>query len=111
MPTLESEPAGSRPRKASRQRARTAWRWASSETPAVARVLVQHERLQLRQQLAVGVEHAVHLADIASPERRLEHGLVAVVAVVARGQAAVVGDVAGRLLEVGHEPCPARGSS
>ncbi len=64
------------------------------------------EGLQRRQQLRVRVEHAVHLSHVAGTEGRLEDGWVAVIAVVPRGQAAVVGDVARRLLEVGHEPPP-----
>ena len=58
-----------------------------------------------RQQLGVGVEQPVHVADVAGAERRHQHVGIAVVAVAA-ADAGVVGDVAGRLLEVGHEPAP-----
>ena len=40
------------------------------------------------EQLAVGVEHAVHVAHVAGPERRVEDVRVAVVAVVARWRGA-----------------------
>ena len=58
------------------------------------------------QQLAVGVEHPVHVAHVPGAERRVEQTRVPVVAVVTGGEALVVGDVAGRLLEVGHQPAP-----
>ena len=62
--------------------------------------------LGLVEQLAVGVEHAVHVAHVAGAEGRVEQARVAEVAVVAGGEALVVGDVAGGLLEVGHQPAP-----
>ena len=61
--------------------------------------------MQPATELGVGVEQPVHVADVAGAERRPEHLGVAVVAVAA-ADARVVGDVAGRLLEVGHEPAP-----
>ncbi len=63
-------------------------------------------RLGLHQQLAVGVEHPVHVPHVPGPEGRVEQPGVAVVPVVAGGQPVVVGDVPGGLLEVGHQPAP-----
>ena len=60
----------------------------------------------LRQELGVAVEHAVHLADVASTERRLQDFGGPVVAVVARGETVVVAQVARRLLEVAHQATP-----
>ena len=60
-------------------------------------------RLHLGQELAIGIEHAVHLAYVPGPERRLEQTGIPAVAIMARAQATVVGDVAGRLLQVGHQ--------
>ena len=94
------------PRSASSALARIAWRYTKSESPAACGEALREPRLQLGQQLAVGVEHAVHVADVAGPERRVEDLGVAVVAVVAGAEPLVVGDVARRLLEVGHEPAP-----
>ena len=54
---------------------------------------------------AVGVEHAVHLADVARPEPAGHHGRIAEVA-IAPAEPGVVGDVAGALLEVAHQPAP-----
>ena len=54
---------------------------------------------------AVGVEQAVHVADVAGAEAAGEHGRVAVEAVAA-AEPGVVGDVAGALLEVAHQPAP-----
>ena len=68
------------------------------------RALPADERLQRRQELCIGVEHAVHLSHVAGTERRLENRLVTVVPVVPRRKPAVIGDVARRLLEIGHEP-------
>ena len=62
--------------------------------------------LEEGQQLGVGVEHAVHVADVAGPEAGVEDLGVPAVAVVAGRQARVVGDVARRLLEVGHQAPP-----
>ena len=53
----------------------------------------------------VRIEDAVEVADVAGPERAGEHGRVAVVAVPTT-EACVVGDVAGALLEVAHQPTP-----
>ncbi len=53
----------------------------------------------------VAVEEGVHGRDVAGAELRVEHLGVAPVAVAAV-EAGVVGDVAGRLLEIGHEPAP-----
>ena len=71
----------------------------------VLREAVAEEVLHPRQQLGVGVEDAIHVADVAGAEARHQHVGVAVVAVAAP-DAGVVGDVAGGLLEVGHEPAP-----
>ena len=54
---------------------------------------------------AVGVEHAVHLADVAGSEPTGHHGGVAEVP-VAPAEPGVVGDVARALLEVAHQPAP-----
>ena len=54
----------------------------------------------------VGVEHPVHLADVARAESRLEDVVVAVEAVVSVVEAPVVAEVARRLLEVTHEATP-----
>ena len=62
--------------------------------------------LCLLQELAVGVEHAVHVADVAGAHRRVEQARVPEVPVMAGGQPLVVGDVAGGLLEVGHQASP-----
>jgi hypothetical protein len=83
MPTFDWAAAGSRPRKAL----------------GVVRV---HDR----EQVGVGVEHAVDVADVPQSERRAEHGRVAKVAVAPVRQAGVVGDVPGGLLQVGHQPAP-----
>ena len=72
----------------------------------LARVAYGQPCLGLHQQLAVGVEHPVHVPHVAGPEGRVEQAGVAVVAVVAGGQPVVVGDVAGGLLEVGHQAAP-----
>ena len=54
---------------------------------------------------AVGVEHAVHVADVAGAEPARQHVRIAVVA-VAPAEAGVVGDVARALLEVAHQATP-----
>ena len=69
-------------------------------------ILGRHPRTHEGQQLPVGVEHAVEATDVARPVRRFEDLGGAEVPVVAALQPVVVGDVAGRLLEVGHEPAP-----
>ena len=74
--------------------------------PCVLREALGHPGLHAREQRAVGVEHPVHLADEARPVRRVEDLGRAVVAVLAVVQPLVVRDVAGRLLEVGHESPP-----
>ncbi len=61
--------------------------------------------LECGRQLGVGHEQLVHVADVASPEVGREDLRVAVVA-VAPTESLVVGDVAGGLLEVRHEPTP-----
>ena len=74
MPTFESEPAGSRPR--SGVEAARPYGMAVRRAPEDASwpgFYVQERALQERQKLAVGVEHPVHLADIAGAERRIEH--------------------------------------
>ena len=59
-----------------------------------------------RQQAAVGVEHAVHVPDVPGPVGRVENFGGAKVPVVAALEPVVVGDVAGRLLQVRHQPSP-----
>ena len=56
-------------------------------------------------ELAVRVEHAVHVADITGAQRARAHFRVSVVAVTP-AEPRVVGDVASALLEVRHEPSP-----
>jgi hypothetical protein len=56
-------------------------------------------------QLGVGVEQAVHVPHVAGAQVGLQDVGVPVVP-EAPADAGVVGDVAGRLLEVGHEPTP-----
>ena len=56
--------------------------------------------------LGVGVEHSVHVADVASPEARLEDVVVAVEAVLTIAKTLVVAEVPRRLLEVTHQPSP-----
>ena len=94
------------PAAASRALARTAWRWTKSESPGLAGVAGDEPGLQPGQQLGVGVEHPVHVAHVAGAERRVEDLGRPVVAVVAARQPGVVADVAGRLLEVGHQAAP-----
>ena len=53
----------------------------------LARVARSQPGLGRLQQLAVGVEHPVHVPHVAGPERRVEQAGIAVVAVVAGGQA------------------------
>ena len=60
---------------------------------------------QLVDHLAVGVEHAVHVADVPRAEAAGEHRWVAEEA-VAPPEAVVVGDVARALLEVAHQAAP-----
>ena len=62
---------------------------------------VLHDRHELR----IGREHAVDVAHVARAQRRVQHLRVAVVAVTA-SQTLVVGDVAGALLQVSHQPAP-----
>ncbi len=71
----------------------------------VLRRLVPEELLHLRRQAGVGVEQAVEIADVPGAQRPGHDFGIPVVA-VAPAQAGVVGDVAGRLLQVGHEPAP-----
>ena len=61
--------------------------------------------MTVAEHVAVGVEQAVHVADVAGAEPAGEHGRVAVEAVAA-AEPGVVGDVAGALLEVAHQPAP-----
>ena len=60
---------------------------------------------QHRHELGIGVEHPVHVADVTRSERRGQNGRIAIEPVPAT-EPGVVGDVAGRLLEVRHEPTP-----
>jgi hypothetical protein len=71
----------------------------------VLRELVPVEVGHQRDELGVGVEEPVHVADVAQAQPGPQHLRVPVVAVAA-AQAGVVGDVPGRLLQVGHEPAP-----
>ena len=66
---------------------------------------VAEELLQLRDQCRVRVEHAVHVGDVPGAELRAQQLRIAVVPVAA-AKALVVGDVAGRLLEVRHQSTP-----
>ena len=61
--------------------------------------------LHLRHERRIGVEHAVHLADVPGAVVRPQKARVAVIAVAA-AEALVVADVASRLLEVRHQPSP-----
>ena len=54
---------------------------------------------------AVGVEHTVHVADVAGAKRASQHCWVAVVA-VSPSQTRVVGHVASALFEIRHEATP-----
>ena len=54
---------------------------------------------------AVSVEHAVHVADIASAKRAPQHCWVAVIA-VATAQTCVVSHIASALFEIRHEATP-----
>ena len=59
-----------------------------------------------RQQFGVGVEHSVHLTDVARTESRFEQVVVPIEAVVAVVESSVVAEIARRLLEVAHETTP-----
>ena len=94
----ESEAAGSRPRRRSSALALTARRRAASGSPSVRGNVSLDPRAHARERLGVGTEQRVH--------RRLVLGAelgVPVVAVAAARHRGVVGDVAGRLLEVGGQ--------
>ncbi len=54
---------------------------------------------------AVGIEDPVEIADVPGAERAGEHRRIPVVAVPST-EPCVVGDVAGALLEVAHQPAP-----
>ncbi len=73
---------------------------------AVVRVRPRQVRLHERQELGVGVEHPVHVADVAGAESRVEHLGVPPVAVVTGRKAGVERDEARRLLEVAHQAPP-----
>ena len=83
-------------------------RLAPDEVGVVRRLgmLRREPGLQQREELGVGVEEPVHVADVAGAERRVQDLRGAEVAVPAVREPAVVGHVAGRLLHVGHEPAP-----
>ena len=67
--------------------------------------LVPEEVLHHRHQRGVGVEETIHLPHVAQRERRRQDLGIAVVAVAAT-ETGVVGDVPGRLLEVGGQSPP-----
>lgn len=83
-------------------------RLAVGEVPdrPVVREGPRHVRLQKRQELGVGVEHPVHVADVAGAELRVEHLGVAPVPVVTGLEAGVERDIARRLLEIAHQASP-----
>ncbi len=75
---------------------------------AVGRVAVNrgtHVLGDLVEQQRVGIEEAIHVADVASAEAAGEHRRIAIEA-ISTADARVVGDVARALLEVAHEPAP-----
>ena len=105
MPTLDNEAAGSTPRTASSALARVAWRKTKSLSVGIAVDRGADVIGDLAEQQRVRVEQPVHVADVARTEPARQHRRVAVEAVAA-ADARVVGDVAGALLEVAHQPAP-----
>ena len=101
----QRRPRAACPRVASSALARVAWRNTKSLSSGCRSTVVADVIGDRREHLAVGVEQAVHVADVAGAEPAGEDRRVTEEA-VAPAEPGVVGDVAGALLEVAHQPAP-----
>ena len=94
------------PRTASSAFARVAWRYTNSLSSACRGIVDAHVLGHRRRPpLLYASKMAIHVADVASAEPARQHRRIAVVAVPPT-ESRVVGDVAGALLEVAHQPTP-----